>query len=344
MTPEPLAAGGFRGLIGQARAIRLLQQSVRAGRLAHGYLFAGPEGVGKKRVALALAQALNCEAAGAVDDGCGTCRSCQKIARGLHPDVQVIEAGGGSLKIEQVRALEADAAMGLYEGRRKVFVIDGAERLTAEAANALLKTLEEPPGSAILILITTSAAALPSTIVSRCQTVVFPRISDDELERYLVRQGIDRAEVSLIVSFSGGSLARALSRDVASLVAARDRLLEAVGQGLQAGPAALIELAEQETRDRDGLRQRVELLAAWLRDLMVARVSRNRELLVNRDREGEIMTRAEVLPLRAILDGLREVHAALEALARNANPRLTFEHLLIRLREVMPSGLARVSS
>ena len=144
---QPSTVHGFRDLIGQARAIRLLQRALKTGRTAHAYLFSGPEGIGKRAAALALAQALNCEMGatcevqgagfhaagakaqqreGAIDDGCGVCLPCRKIAKRLHPDVQVIEPEGATVKIEQVRALEADAALGPYEGKRKVFILDGA--------------------------------------------------------------------------------------------------------------------------------------------------------------------------------------------------------------------------
>ncbi len=337
---EASPVGGFGNLIGQARAIRLLQQGLRSGRTAHAYLFAGPDGVGKRAAALALAQALNCEGGAARADGCGTCRSCRKIAKGLHPDVQIIAPAGANMKIDQVRALEADAALGLYEGKRKVFVLDGAERMTEQAANAILKTLEEPPGRSVLILLTTTPSALPPTIVSRCQTVMFSALPDDTLHAYLVQRGLDQGEARLIVSFSRGSLGRALGPGAASLASSRDQLLDELERAFRGGPAALIETAEKRAKDRETVQQQCELLSAWLRDLMVARVSRSHEWLVNRDRGQRVARRAGELSPHAILDGFRAVHAAMEGLARNANPRLTLEHLLFRLSEAAPSGLS----
>lgn len=337
---EASSINGFRDLIGQARAIHLLQQGLRAGRTPHAYLFAGPEGVGKRTAALALAQALNCEEGMARADGCGTCLSCRKIAKGLHPDVQVIEPAGATMKIDQVRTLEADAALGLYEGKRKVFILDRAEKMTEQAANAILKTLEEPPGRSVLILLTTTPSALLPTIVSRCQTVTFSSLPDEALQTYLVQRGLDQNDARLVVSFSRGSLGRALSQDVATLTSSRDLFLEQVEQAFRDGPAAMIETAEKRAKDRDTVQQQCELLSAWLRDLMVARVSRGQEWLVNRDRGEAVVRRSQELPLHAILDGLRAVHAAMDGLARNANPRLTLERLLLRLCETAPSGLS----
>ncbi len=341
---EPLTVNGFRDLIGQTRAIRLLQQGLKSGRTAHAYLFTGPEGIGKRAAALALAQALNCQQGDVVEDGCGVCLSCRKIAKGLHPDVQVIEPAGPTLKIEQVRALGADAALGPYEGKRKVFVVDGAEKMTEQAANALLKTLEEPPGRTVLVLLSTTPSALPLTIVSRCQMVIFSAIPQETLRAYLVGKGVDQTRARLIASFSGGSIGLALSPEMASLAASRDLFLGELGRGLRNGPAAIIELAEKQAKDRDRLRQNLEFLSAWLRDLMVSKVSRRREWLVNQDRGEEVAREAEGLCLGAILDGLHTVNATMDGLTRNANPRLSLEHLLLRLREAFSSGLLRVSA
>jgi DNA polymerase-3 subunit delta' len=212
--------------------------------------------------------------------------------------------------------------------------------MTEQAANAVLKTLEEPPGRSTLILLTTTPSALPPTIVSRCQTVVFSPLPDDALHAYLVQRGVDQGDARLIVSFSRGSLGRALNQGAASLASSRDLLLEELGQAFRDGTAALIETAERRAKDRDMVQQQCEVLSAWLRDLMVARISGSQEWLVNRDRGDGIAGRALELSPAAILDAFRAVHAAMEGLARNANPRLTLERLLFRLCEAAPSGLS----
>lgn len=196
----------FHDVIGQARAVLFLQRAVTTGRVAHAYLFTGPAGVGKRAAALALAQALNCQQVSSFEfrvpglksgicnlqqhsdtqhptpntqhpespnDGCGECRACRNIANGQHPDVQMIEPDGATVKIEQIRTLEADAALVPYEAQWKVFILNNAERMTEAAANALLKTLEEPARNTVFVLLTSTVAALLPTIVSRCQAVTF---------------------------------------------------------------------------------------------------------------------------------------------------------------------------
>jgi DNA polymerase-3 subunit delta' len=343
----------FRDVIGQARAIRFLHRALVTGRIAHAYLFSGPAGVGKRAAALAFAQALNCDMKQrsadscqltAAQDGCGDCRACRNIANERHPDVQIIEPDGVTVKIEQIRTLEADAALVAYEGQWKIFILDGAERMTEQAANALLKTLEEPAKNTVFILLTSTVSALLPTIVSRCQSVTFSPLPHGEIEALLREKGMEASQARLIASLSRGSIERACSPEVASLPATRDLLLEGLGRGLQDGPAALVELAEKLAKDREKLQQQLEILSAWLRDLMVAKASGRNDWLVNDDRGEAIARQAAGMSMDAILDGLRAVHAAMDNLARNANPRLSMEDLLLRLREALPSGLVPVSA
>src|SRR5574337_1259374 len=342
----------FHDVIGQARAVGFLQRALSTERVAHAYLFTGPTGVGKRAAALAFAQALNCDMKQrsadsrqrtATEDGCGECRACRNIASGQHPDVQMIEPDGTTVKIEQIRTLEADAALVPYEGRWKIFILNNAERMTEAAANALLKTLEEPAKDTVFILLTSAVAALLPTIVSRCQVVTFSPLPHGQIEALLIGHGMGSSQARLMASLSRGSIERALSPEVASLPATRDLLLEGLGRGLQGGPAALVELAETLSKDREKLQQQLELLSTWFRDLMVAKASGRRDWLVNDDRGEAVVRQADGLPMDAILDGLRAVHTAMDNMTRNANPRLSMEDLLLRLRDRLSSGLLSVS-
>ena len=155
-------------IIGHDWAVDLLRRSLEAGRMAHAYLMSGPSQVGKTTLALALAKALNCTYA---DPPCGHCPSCLQIEHGTHPDVQLIVGDGAreSIKIEQIRVLQREAVLSPYEGGYRVFVLRRIDRASVEAANSLLKTLEEPPPHVVLVLTALDPEALPATIVSRCQ-------------------------------------------------------------------------------------------------------------------------------------------------------------------------------
>lgn len=194
----------FQQLIGQERAKTILRHSLERGRISHAYLFVGPSGTGKRTLALAFAAALNCLAD---QRPCGSCRNCRRIDEGNHPDVTVLEPEGRSFKIDQIRQVQQLISLKPYEARSKIFILDGAEALTEQAANSLLKTLEEPPPYSVLILLADDSALLP-TITSRCTLVHFQPLPQETVEEYLRQRGI--VEAAEIAAASGGSIGKAL--------------------------------------------------------------------------------------------------------------------------------------
>jgi DNA polymerase III subunit delta' len=234
----------FRTIVGHRRLLELLSRSLAAATLPSSLIFAGPDGVGKRRTAVALAQALNCLApvvapqaaeqsgadrrqapAAARGDGtgvrlpvdaCGECAVCRRIARSAFTDVIVVESGDtGSIKIEQVRAVVAETAFKPFEGRRRVVIIDEAEAMGFDAQDALLKSLEEPPPLSVFVLVSSRADTLAATVRSRCSRLRFGRLSAAEISRVLERDhGLAEDRARKIAALAGGSLGRAL--DVAS--------------------------------------------------------------------------------------------------------------------------------
>lgn len=190
--------------MGQDRAKRILMQSIEMGRVSHAYLFIGPEGIGKRSLALAFAAALNCIGE---SPACGECTHCRRIMQGNHPDLTVIEPEGKSFKIEQIRKLQQLISFKPYEGRYKIFVLDGVEAFTEQAANSLLKTLEEPPSHSVLILLANENYVLP-TISSRCTIVHLQPLPQEQVREVLVQKGI--ADAESIAAVSGGALGQAI--------------------------------------------------------------------------------------------------------------------------------------
>ena len=206
-------------VVGQTRAVSLLKRSLERQVVAHAYLFVGPPHVGKMTLALNLAQALNCEAA---EPPCGQCLSCQKIADAKHADVQIIglTTDGNStgakpraeISIDQIRQMQHSASLPPFEGKYKVFIIDGAEQLSTEAANCLLKTLEEPVGKVIFILLATNDQFLPATVISRCQRLELSPPAVTEVEAALTsRWDIESPRAKLLARLSHGCLGWSLS-------------------------------------------------------------------------------------------------------------------------------------
>jgi DNA polymerase-3 subunit delta' len=199
----------LRDIIGQNRPVQLLQRAILNDHLSQAYLFHGPGGVGKKLTALTLAKVLNCEQEKA--DCCEGCLSCRKIEDSNHPDVSVISPDGQFIKIEKIRQLQRSLNFRPYEGKKRVFILDGADRMKTETANALLKTLEEPPSDTVLVLLTTETEVLLPTVVSRCQQLRFTPLPVDRMVEDLNRRlSIDKTEARTIAELSQRSLGRAL--------------------------------------------------------------------------------------------------------------------------------------
>src|SRR3954463_13488229 len=208
----------FADVIGHRTLVGLLSRSVARDSLPPSLIFSGPAGVGKRLTAIAVAQALNCLNP-ADSDACGTCAACTRIARGVHPDVLVIEPGeSGSIKIEQVRDVVDRAAYRPFEGKRRVVIIDEADALVAPAQNALLKTLEEPTPSSVFILVTARPDMLLPTVLSRCPQLRFRPLAAAELATALMARGRTETEARAIAAIADGSLGQALQASAEEFV------------------------------------------------------------------------------------------------------------------------------
>ena len=264
---------------GQPRA--LLLRAVVARSVPQTLLFDGPDGVGKRTTALALASAINCAQPAIDGDACGSCSSCRRIARAQHPDiVTLVPNETGTITVEMARDVVGQASYRPFEARRRVVIVDAADTLQPSAQNALLKTLEEPPPSSMFILVTSRPDSLLETVRSRCPRVRFGRLGPSDLADVLVRHcGVKRADAAGLAAMGDGSVARALAQDTGELVEARDAAL-ALLQGVASRPpvAARLSLAAQLVKlpkkrgtgsDREVLARRLEALSLLVRDIGV---------------------------------------------------------------------------
>jgi DNA polymerase-3 subunit delta' len=336
----------FRDVVNQNHAVLLLRSAIRTGRVGHAYLFVGPSGVGRRTLALAFAQFLNCERPDG--DACGECVACRKIAHGNHPDVRILDIARGQylevpakdhkgkeIPVDQIRALRQDAAFPPYEGRRKVFIIADAERMNASAANSLLKTLEEPPARVTFIIIAESSVALLPTIVSRCQLIRCSFLKTDEIERALIDRWTiapDRARVLAVLA--DGRLGRALEWGASEeRLEARDRLLDLLPNLETADLIGRLDAAEALSKDPDLLPELLDLAVLWYRDLLVWKQVEEASLLTNRDRQDQIVRLADGYGDATLGARIEAVEAAKESLRRNVNPRLALEKLFLSFGE-----------
>lgn len=323
---------GFAEILGQGQAIMRLRRSIETGRLPHALLFLGPKGVGRFTTAVTLAKALNC-LKGGQGDSCDRCVACVKITRGIHPDVHLVSPEGATLKIDQIRTLIQEATLRPYEGRRKVFILDQAETMTEQAQNALLKTLEEPPGATVLVLIAPEASALLPPIASRCSQIRFVPLPESTIAARLQDQGCEGGEAHVLASLAGGSLGRAQELRTSPLQEVWD-LVEQTFALTPGRTLAVLELTERVVRQKETIPLFLEALLAWCRDLMVAKVTRKETLLVYRNRGPALGRQSERLAPAQLVAMYQTVKQTLDGLSRYANPRLSLEVMFLKLRDL----------
>lgn len=319
--------------IGHEWAALLLQRAIDTGRVAHAYLFTGPANVGKTRLATEMAAALNCTGDA---PPCGACKACLKTARGTHPDVFLVEAGNGRVKIDQIRELQRQLALSPYEGRRRVAIIADFQTATVEAANALLKTLEEPPSPVVLALTATDTSLLLPTIVSRCQVVPLRAVPSNQIERALIDRWLQRPDLARLLSkLSGGRIGWAIAAaEDPSILARRQDHIEQLTGLLGQGRARRIRAAEQLARREDAASV-IRLWQTWWRDVALT-CSGCEELVVNIDYLDALHDHASQSSLAKANAATRAAEAALRQLEQNANARLVVEVLLLGWERIKP--------
>ena len=318
----------FSSLIGNERIKLSLTRAVAQGRIAQGLIFAGPRGVGKHQFAMALAQAVNCERP-VNGDSCGECVNCRKFAAREFTDVKTITPDGQFIKIEQTREMSKTAYFKPYEGRRRVFILDEAERLKEQAANSILKTLEEPPSTSLLILLTAKPYALLQTIRSRCQMMNFAPLSYAELEAFLkanYKRPID--ETRLLARLARGSIGRALEIDLGEYKEKRKTILEVIeALSLKRDTVRLLSAAEYFGRklEKEEFERQMELLLILLEDLLYVKLGEDVERLTNADITKQLERVAETASIEQIMDWAEKIEDVLRNLPRNINRHLAME-------------------
>jgi DNA polymerase III subunit delta' len=332
-------------VIGHAWALDLLEHTISSGHLHHAYLFSGPSQVGKTTVALAFAQALLCETG--ASRPCGACRTCQRIARGRHPDVRTVTAEKSTIQIEQIRTLQAAAALSPLEGRYRVFIVPEIERASAPAANALLKTLEEPPPKVILLLTSSRRDQVLPTVVSRCQIIALRPLPLDQVQAALEeRWGADPERAALLARLSSGrlgwavvahndpSLGRKRARSFDELLALTtaghlDRL--AYSDALSRLPLEIGSRAVEEGAQLgDTVEMTLGLWVSWWRDIWLIQHGLP-EAIVNLDRRLQLVQQAGLFKTVQVEGAMTDLLDTLRRLKANVNARLALDVLTIRV-------------
>jgi DNA polymerase-3 subunit delta' len=336
----------FRDITGHEHLRILISRAASRGSLPPSLIFAGPAGVGKFAAAVALAQLVNCQqpvTVGAGDDrytdACGECQSCRKILRRVHADVLVVEPGDtGAIKIEQIREAIERTAFRPFEGRRRVIIIDAADAIAPPAQDALLKTLEEPPNATMFVLVTASPEQLLPTIRSRCQRLRFGRLAPAQVADVLRRaHGFNESDAHAAAAQSDGSIGRALEGASEDFISARKAALDLL-EIVASSPAPGRRILGAKNlpggggkADRDALAQTLRALSSMLRDLGILSARGDDRMLANADLRRKLDGLLRAFDDDRILRGFAAVDRALDALGRNASPKIVADWVAFQL-------------
>lgn len=324
-------------LLGHEWAVDMLRQHAAHDEIRHAYLFCGPPGLGRRTLALRLAQALNCTKPLAPGVPCGLCRDCKQIEAMQHPDMNVIQAldndnlpkEGGTLKVDQIREVQRSLSLKPYQSKYRVALFLRFQEANDNAANALLKTLEEAPAHAILLLTADTPEQLLPTIISRCEILRLRPLPIEAVVSDLIYRGVDEERARLLAHISGGrpGYARRLVDDV-TLLEKRDERLNDLQALLPAPRVEKFSYADKLSKDKDAMRQAITIWLSYWRDVML-RVAGAETPLINVDRNMEIEFLAGRLDLSTARRVVSDLENALEKMDRNVNSRLLAEVLLM---------------
>lgn len=320
-------------VIGHDKQINLLIKSLESNRIAHAYLFIGPEGVGKSVVAHGLALALLCS--NKSYNNC-SCVTCNKVQNFNHPDFHWYSPQGNKFKIDQIRELQKKVLYKPYEGEKKIFVINGAETMTTEAANSLLKVLEEPPKDTIFILIATSSYGLLPTILSRCQQIQFSKLTEKEVIEILQEKGINKEEGRLVAPLANGSISKALELiQSEDQLAKREKILTMLEEIKKIDHIKIFKLAEEAEKNKDQIEFTLDIMLFWFRDLLIWKETKKEELLVNIDIIDKYKNYEQKISQKALIRAIEIIEESRRIISANANLKLSIEGMFLKLKEVI---------
>ncbi len=325
--------------LGNEWAVELLRKHVSNDTPRHAYLICGPAGIGKRTLAIRFAMALNCTQPTLEGDACGICRPCVQLAKMQHPDLEIIQADqpAGQLKVDQIRELQHRLALAPYEANYRLAFMLNFERANPNAANALLKTLEEPPERVILVLTADSPDSLLPTIVSRCEVIRLRPLDIEHLEMQLIpRLGINPERARLLSHLSNGRPGLAIQyHQVPSLITEWQESVQSHLRLLNASFIERLALAENLAKEKDKQRL-IFTLNCWLsfwRDVLIS-ANESMGSLTNLYLQEEIIQTSQKVPWQEALASVSVIQNTVTLLDTNVNTRLALENLLLQLPRI----------
>ena len=325
----------FNDILGQERAIKILKKSLKENKVSSSYIFVGSEGTGKKLTAIEFTKAVNCLNLNKNLEACDNCHSCNEISKQCCPDLKIVETTKGSIKIDQIREIRKDIELKPFRNKKKVYIINKAEKMTIEASNCLLKTIEEPPYYAIIILICSKIDPILPTIVSRCQIVNFGLVTSLKIKKLLLNKidNLEKDKAEIISKLAQGSIGKAfkLSADKEYFIR-REKLLNYLSTILpeKYGDDIFVKV-EKMISEIDRIEEILEMIKLWYRDILIIKNTGNQKYIVNCDKLEILGKKSQIYSQKMLIDILDYLEQVEEYLMKNVNKRLILERLYIKM-------------
>jgi DNA polymerase-3 subunit delta' len=324
----------FSKVVGQEDIIADLQSSIENDRIGHAYIFSGPKGIGKKTIARIFSSILLCNNPKA-DKSCSKCISCRMFANGSHPDFYQIGAEGESIGVNDIRNMQEDIIVRPLYGNRKVCLINNADGMTDQAQNSLLKTLEEPPEYAVIILITSNYDALLETVRSRAVRYDFKKNSYEEVRSLLDLRFEDNSMVNgFIASYSEGIIGRALElADNSEFISIRDSVFKNLLDASRRKSSDIFEMYNFFEKNKSNVNTILNIMISFYRDVLIFKKTGNENMLINSDKKDIILNNAHIFSMRKLMRNIEIIESTGLNIKRNVNYQLSIEIMLMKLWE-----------
>ncbi|RAK04991.1 DNA polymerase III delta prime subunit [Halanaerobium saccharolyticum] len=323
----------FNSVIGQKEAVEILQDEIKTDRISHAYLFSAKEGTGKSKLAFEFAKASFCEESEA--DSCGSCINCRKMDHQNHPDFKMIsvQEGKSAISIDQIRELKKEIAYKPYDSDHKIYIMETAEKMTKEAANSLLKTLEEPPSFATIILLVEDSGKLLPTIVSRCQQIKLRNVSKEKIKELLLAEGLEAKRAEIVSSTAAGSPGKALEIiKIDNYFEQRQQIYDFLKDINSKNTIEIFQITEKLTSLLKTDFPCFNLLSDWYRDIMMIKQD-YLDAVTNKDYFEQLKELAAELSLQNVIRNLELIAQSEEYIERNIRAELSLEVLFFKLRQ-----------
>lgn len=324
----------FKDIIGQEKPIKMILKSIKEDKVSSSYIFVGNEGVGKKFTAIEFAKVINCLNLSKNLEACDNCETCNKINHGCCPDLKIIEPIKNSIKIEQIRELSREIELKPFKNRKKIYIIDKAETMTLDAENCLLKTLEEPPNYAIIILICLNINSILPTVISRCQVIKFGLASTLEIKKIVLKkENLDESIAELISKLSQGSIGKAYKllsdKEYFNRRAELLNLLSKISPG-KYDNNIFINL-EKTLKKTNKIEEILEIVSLWYRDILIIKELEITKYIINIDKLETLRKMSKLYPLKVLMDILDYLEQMQEFIKKNVNKGLILERLYLKM-------------